>query len=124
REGCGRFVNCSDCAAIVVTFANVLGADLRARRMHDPRWNTTVDPLDRSFAFDLNEVAPIGTDSWSLCPNALQPRGWGNFNYHETAWINVGAADEAVYDACLKVDGDADPTTRPHLPLLATRLPF
>jgi len=123
--GFGRFVNCTDCSAIVITFANVLGANLRTRRMHDPQWNTSVDPLDRSLAFALNEIAAIGTDAWTrVCPDALRPGGWGNFNYHETPWVDAGTAAEAVYDACLKVDGDADPTTRPHVPLLVTRLPF
>jgi hypothetical protein len=76
------------------------------------------EPNDPSPRFDLNEIVAIGTDTWS------RACGWGRFNYHEAAWLNPTAPDESVYDACLQVDGDADPATEPHVPLLPTRMPF
>ena len=116
--GCGRFVNCTDCAAIVVTFANILGANLKTRLMHDPLWVPSAEPTDPSPRFDLNEIVAIGTGVWS------RACGWGRFNYHEAAWLDPRTPNERVYDATLKVDGDADPTTTPHVPLLPVHMPF
>jgi len=49
----------------------------------------------------------------------LADRLWlGGFSYHEVAWTGACTSNEEVFDACLQVDGDADPTTAPHTPLL------
>jgi hypothetical protein len=98
----------------VTTFANALGANLRPRIMHHPQWQDDGNPMDTSLAFELNEIVAIGTGVWN------RACGWGKFRYHEAAWTT----DDRVYDACLKVDGDADPTTPPHLPLLPTGMSF
>lgn len=115
HTGCGLYVNCTDCAAIVITFANILGANLRKRKMHAPDWNPEAQPRDNSPRFDVNEIVAIGTGVWSRACT------WGRFNYHDVAWLDP---NEQVYDACLQVDGDADPSTAPHVPLLPTRMPF
>lgn len=102
--GNGYYVNCSDCATFASTFANALGCDLWQSRME-------------SF-FDLNEILAIGSSTWQTAC------GWGGFSYHEVAWKGACTADEAVFDACLQVDGDADPTTAPHTPLLPANMRF
>ena len=102
--GNGYYVNCSDCAAIVSTFANALGCNLWQSRMG---WN-----------FGLNPILGIGSSVW-------QPAcGWPSFSYHEVAWEGNCLVTDDVYDACLHVDGDADPTAAPHLPLLPQDLRF
>jgi hypothetical protein len=109
--GNGIYVNCTDCATITSTFANALGADLWQSRMEPP-------PASPAFGFDLNPMLGIGSAVWQTCC------GWGAFSYHEVAWKDACTATDAVYDACLQVDGDADPTTPPHTPLLPVNLTF
>jgi hypothetical protein len=102
--GRGKYVNCTDCATIVSTFANILGCDLWQSRM--------------GSRFALNPLLAIGSSVWQTAC------GWPAFNYHEVAWKGACTANDAVYDACLQVDGDADPTAAPHTPLLPVNLRF
>jgi hypothetical protein len=102
--GNGYYVNCSDCATIVSTFANSLGCDLWQSRMQ--------------WSFDLNPLLAIGSNVWQTAC------GWSGFSYHEVAWRGACTSDEEIFDACLQVDGDIDPTTAPHLPLLPTHMRF
>lgn len=105
--GNGQYVNCTDCATIVSTFANILGCDLWQSRMQ--------------WSFDLNPILAIGSNAWYPgCPNWLSP----GFSYHEVAWKGACTSNDNVFDGCLEVDGDADPTTAPHTPLLPTNLRF
>ncbi len=102
--GNGIYVNCSDCASIVATFANAIGCNLWQSRM--------------GWGFGLNAMLGIGSSVW-------QPAcGWTSFTYHEVAWEGNCTAIDDVYDACLRVDGDADPVTAPHVPLLPQDLRF
>lgn len=94
--GNGQYVNCTDCATIVSTFANVVGCDLWQSRM--------------GYYFDLNPILAIGSNVWETACD------WGGFRYHEVAWKGACNHDDGVFDACLKVDGDPDPTTSPHIP--------
>jgi hypothetical protein len=103
--GNGKYVNCTDCATIVSTFANLLGCDLWQSRMG-------------SAWFALNEILGIGSSVWQTAC------GWGGFSYHEVAWKGACTSDDEIFDACLKVDGDADPTTAPHTPMLPINLRF
>jgi hypothetical protein len=109
-RGLGPYVNCSDCATIVSTFSNLVGCDL---------WQSQ---LGRDFA--LNPILAIGTSIWE--PACLSSEfGWvGRFDYHEVAWKGACTSNDAVFDACLKVDGDSDPTRAPHTPLLAVNMRF
>jgi hypothetical protein len=102
--GNGIYVNCSDCATIVASFANALGCDLWQSRMG---WN-----------FALNELLAIGSNVWQTAC------GWGSFSYHEVAWEANCTANDDVFDACLRVDGDSDPTAPPRVPLLPQDLRF
>jgi hypothetical protein len=101
-----RVVNCCDCASIVTTFANVLGCDLSTARMGG------------GPAFDLNPVLTIGSDVWSI------PCGRFNFGFHEVAWKAGATADDALFDACLQLDGDINPAAEPHTPLLPANIIF
>lgn len=102
--GKGNVVNCTDCATIVTTFANVLGCDLHAATM-------------RSY-FDLTQIKAIGQAGFG-CPN------WGcGFSYHEVAWNGGDGEADPLYDACLEVDGDGDPWAPPHTAQLALNMQF
>jgi hypothetical protein len=102
--GNGQYVNCTDCGTIVSTFANILGCDLWQSRM--------------GWGFALNEILAIGSGVWQTAC------GWSGFSYHEVAWKGACTENEEVFDGCLEVDGDADPTTSPHTPLLPVDLRF
>jgi hypothetical protein len=105
RIGRGRFVNCQDCATVVATFANILGCRL---------WQSG---MGLGF-FALNPIVAIGSSGWrTAC-------GWAGFTYHEVAWKGQCGAQDSVFDACLLIDADADPTRAPHSPMLATDLRF
>jgi hypothetical protein len=108
--GNGVYVNCSDCATFVSTFANVVGTDLWQSKM--------------GWGFALNPIHAIGSSLWE--PACLSSGyGWtGSFSFHEVAWKGACGANEEVFDACLQVDGDADPTTPPHTPLQPVNLRF
>ena len=108
--GDGYYVNCSDCGTFVSTFANILGCDLWQSRMG-------------SGFFHLNPILGIGSSTWQPACHGID--GWSDgFGYHEVAWTGACDANENVFDACLQVDGDADPTTAPHTALLPVNLRF
>ncbi len=94
RPDAGRTVNCSDCASILATWANMLGA-----------------PLVYSIVlqnFDLNYILAIGGDSFTHCPFG----SWGcSFSYHAVTTNDGGAT---IWDATLALDGDADPSSTPN----------
>lgn len=100
-SGNGVYVNCTDCATIVSSFANVLGCDL---------WQSTMT------TFLHNPVKKIGESFWSSTPRF--------FSYHEVAWEAECDKGNDVYDACLQVDGDENPSEAPHSPLLVANYRF
>lgn len=102
--GNGIYINCSDCATFTSSCANLVGADLWQSRM--------------GWGFALNEILAIGSSTWQTACN------WGGFSYHEVAWKGACTEQEHVYDACLQVDGDADPTSAPHTPVLPIDMRF
>jgi hypothetical protein len=59
----------------------------------------------------------IGYNTWAI---PFQ----GKFSYHEVAWKGACTQNDRIFDGCLKVDGDADPTQSPHSPLLPTNMLF
>ncbi len=97
-------VNCTDCAAFVVSFSNLLGCSLYASIM--------------GWFFDTNHYCAIGQAPWT------EPTwDWG-FRYHEVAWEGNAEDGDLVYDACLRYDGDNDPSSAPHVPQLPVAVPF
>lgn len=109
-SGNGRYVNCTDCATIVSTFANVLGCDLWQSRM-----GTVIGPI---IFFAVNPIRAIGASTFGV------PCGWPGFTYHEVAWTDNCSAADMVCDACLEVNGAANPTSAPRIPLLPAGLRF
>jgi hypothetical protein len=101
--GLGAKVNCTDSADTVSTFANLIGCDLWQSRM--------------GSNFDLNPIIAIGYNVWAIPFN-------GGFSYHEVAWTNACTETDRVFDGCLKVDADADPTAAPHTALLPVDMVF
>jgi hypothetical protein len=103
--GAGPYVNCSDCAAIVSTFSNILGCDLWQSRM--------------GYFFALNPFLAIGSDVWErACGN------FGSFLMHEVAWKNACTAFDAVFDACLAVDASGHPGIPPPFGVLPMNMGF
>lgn len=99
--GMGKCLNCSDCATIVSTFANILGCDTFQVQFYP--------------AFTTNPIVVIG---------ASNPDG-DHFEDHEVAWTGATEEQGAVCDACLQVDGDEEPRDCSHFEaLLPTNLPF
>ena len=84
-------VNCTDCAAIVMSFANMLGGNLYCEWMKNKSGDSQ---------FSLNPIIPIGNSG---------PADTEVFLYHETAMRHDGADDDSdntvhkVYDASLKI---------------------
>lgn len=101
--GNGPYVNCTDCATIVSTFSNLLGCDLWQSQMGNN--------------FPLNPIRAIGTNNWEGCR-------FGGFSYHEVAWKNNCSVEDALFDACLQVDGDSVPALEPHKAELPMNIPF
>ena len=102
--GLGGKVNCTDSATVVSTFANLLGCDLWQSQMGNN--------------FYLNPILAIGTVVWE------PPFGGSGFSYHEVAWKGACLQNDRLFDGCLQVDGDADPTTAPHAGLLPKNMIF
>ena len=90
--GRGPRVNCTDCATIVSTFANAIGADLWQSRM-----------FNQIFPFRCNLMRLIGAPFFgAVC-------GSGFFNYHEVAWEGMCSDFDDIYDACVEVFAPAPP---------------
>jgi len=110
-KGNGRTVNCTDCATIVTTFANILGSDVMASIM---AYN-----IRTGEGFLCNQILAIGTTTWAL------PFGTGYFSYHEVAWTGTGCMTDNVYDACLQYDTGSNPWgTGSHTPGLPVNIVF
>jgi DNA-binding beta-propeller fold protein YncE len=101
--GLGPKVNCTDSADTVTTLSNLLGCELWESRM--------------GYNFNLNPIIAIGYSNW-IVPFA------GGFSYHEVAWKGGATEHDNVFDGCLQVDADSDPTAAPHTPLLPTNMLF
>ncbi len=89
--GLGPEVNCWDCANGVVSMCNILGCDL---------WNQWM-----GSSFTCNEIRSITDNTWAppFPPN-------NGFSYHRVGWRGAVTNSSKVFDACLKVDDDGDPT--------------
>jgi hypothetical protein len=73
---------------------------------------------DFGLIFTTNEIITIGSNFWDT------PCGAPGFNYHEVAWKGQCTAQDAVFDACLMVNGNFDPTGLPQIPLLPVNMRF
>jgi hypothetical protein len=106
-EGKGNVVNCTDCATIVSSFANLLGCQLAAAVMASPG------------GFLCNKIIAIGGGTLWNYPFPPANR----FAYHEVAWTGAFKHGDQIFDACLQADHSDNPwdwtnLALPHTPLL------
>lgn len=94
-------VNCTDCAILVSSFANLLGCDLYQSQM--------------GYDFLTNQIHPIGTD-W---------KGKEEFEYHEVAWEDPCKDGARLFDCFLEVDGNPRTTAANEFEaVLPVNMPF
>ena len=104
--------NCSDCATIVRTFSNLLGAKLIQIR------------FGNSGGYYCNKIKTIGYGKYWQYPFPEDVNGnrvdvssnksvRGGFGYHEIASAGSGIYTDKIYDACLKVNKNAVNSTAP-----------
>lgn len=96
------YINCADCANLVSTFANTVGVDHK------------YVIIGESSSIPLNYMIAIGWTDWII---AFE----GSFRYH-----SVPSKDEGVTisDACCTLDGDGNPSSAPHTPVLPVNMPY
>jgi hypothetical protein len=100
----GRYVNCSDCATFVSSFANLLGCNLAQSQM--------------GYTFNVNPVMLIGG-------NTIEPPcGSTGWLYHEVAWTGGCGRADHIFDACLHVDANINLPHQPPQPLLPIDMVF
>jgi len=97
-------LNCSDTGHMVTTFANAFGCGLWSSRM--------------GYHFLCNQVVVIGSSTWA------EPFGGSGFSYHEVGWTGACGDSDKVYDPCLKVDGNGDPSAAPRTAELPADITF
>src|SRR5579883_2753592 len=93
-------MNCSDCASVVSTFANILGSQF---------WQARLGPVLRT-----NPILPIGQSTTIKT----------EFTFHEVAWGGNAQASDPVWDGCLMIDGDSAPAEEPFTGIVATGVVF
>jgi hypothetical protein len=101
----GSIINCSDAASLVMTYASMVGVDLRYHILTSP-----------AGAFDLNYIQAIGYDVFDETPFVGDR---GSFRYHAV----VGPSSGSFFDGTLALDGDGDAAQPPHVVLLPVDLP-
>ena len=98
----GSVVNCSDCASILSTYANMIGADVHYAIIG---WN-----------FHLNAIRGIGSTAFG----SPFVSGARQFRYHAVVSPD---ASLTIDDATLAVDGDTTPTAAPYTTKLVAAMP-
>jgi len=101
READSLLMDAHDVSAARRAYKRTLAAIDR----NDPYYNM-------GYYFDTNPYTAIGKASWTA-PNW----GWG-FSYHEVAWLGACSDADLIYDACLKYDGDSNPSVEPRVECL------
>ncbi len=99
----GRKLNCSDCATVTSTFANILGCEL---------WQSAME--GSTVTFETNPIRVFGQTCW-------RPK---EFLAHEVAWKGQCSIGDNLFDATIELDGDAHPSMPPQRPLLPRNIPF
>lgn len=97
----GSIVNCTDCASILSTYANMIGAKSHYAIIG---WN-----------FSLNPILGIGSTVFG----SPFTSGYMGFSYHA---VTTPDATATINDATLAVDGDSDPKHAPYTKLLVQNL--
>jgi hypothetical protein len=94
----GSVINCTDAAAILGAYTNMLGGDLSY--------------LILNPGFNLNYILAIGGSEFTSCPFGGDRCG---FSYHAVTSPDGG---DSIYDATLAIDGDGDPKNTPNTEVL------
>jgi len=102
----GTTVNCTDCASILSTYANMIGAKLHY---------AIIQGAGGKSGFSLNPIMGIGS---TVFGSPFDSGGMG-FSYHA---VTSQDATKTINDATLAVDGDSDPKTAPQTKLLVQDL--
>ena len=102
RPGMGPCADCSDCSAMVSVFSSLLGAPLQQAKISGP--------------FNMNPVQGIGQLRWGSPLDS----GRRFFKHHKVAvdpeeLKSAPSRAVRIYDACLKLDADSDPTDASHV---------
>ncbi len=100
-EGNGAYVNCEDCAYIVTTLGNLLGCELWSCPIYDH--DSETNPLTQ---IAINPIIVIGDSDWGF----PFPEQGEAFRFHQVAFDGEATVDDCVFDACLMVDADKNPT--------------
>jgi len=93
----GNVVNCTDCASILSSYANMIGAGLHYAII--------------GYNFSLNPIMGIGSGAYG----SPFESGRMGFNYHA---VTTHDATKTINDATLALDGDSDPKLAPQMKLL------
>lgn len=99
-HGTRQTVNCVDCATILSSFANILGCELTQSKI--------------GFEFKTNFIQKIGSTT----------RTTQEFKFHEVAWKFPSSGSPTIFDSCLQIDGDSNPTDDNFLPILGINFPM
>ncbi len=94
KRSSGSIVNCSDCASILSTYSNMVGAELKYTIILS--------------GFNLNPILGIGATTFGSPFNS----GRLSFSYHAVTSDDAAAS---IYDATLAVDGDTAPAEAPYM---------
>ncbi len=98
----GSIVNCTDCASILSTYANMVGAKLHY---------AIIRGASGAPGFSLNPIMGIGATTFGSPFDS----GRFSFSYHA---VTTQDSTVTINDATLALDGDSDPTVNPHTKLL------
>jgi len=93
KRDSGAVINCSDCASILSTYANMIGAPL------------SYAIIEKNFS--LHPILGIGAKEFG----APFDDGRFSFSYHA---VTSSDSSKTIHDATLAVDGDADPSQAPY----------
>ena len=102
-------VNCTDVANMACIFGNALGVGSSIIKIECGITNGSTGTVVL-FNYLLNYIKAIGCN-WTNNPFNRNPRS--GFGFHRVASIG-----DNIYDPCLMVDDDSDPTQPPHTALL------
>lgn len=106
KRSYGSTVNCTDCASILSTYSNMIGAPLKY----------AIITGSGTTGFSLNPIMGIGSTTFG----SPFESGRMGFSYHAVTSQDGG---KTISDATLALDGDTDPKVAPQTKLLVQDIP-
>jgi hypothetical protein len=107
KRSAGSTVNCTDCASILSTYSNMVGAPLKY---------AIIQGAPGTTGFSLNPIMGIGSTTFGSPFDS----GRMGFSYHA---VTSNDAAKTINDATLALDGDSDPKVAPQTKLLVQNIP-